>query len=280
MPCIGVAANRTYMTGAPQRTRQMTTNSYHQTKTALLALGGQRVWSLMVTLFGDLAQTDGSTIEGPVLSSIMAEMDVRPEAVRVALHRLRNDGWIASTKYGRTGRHGLTPTSRIETRNASTRVYASPPAQNENWLLALTQDTSIPSSADMGKCGFAALLPRVYLGGIAACAPKGVLTLEGTRAPDWLREQISSHMLQEEYSALLPALEYAAETLHSGEIDTLQTAALRCLIVHNWRRIVLRHPALPRKLLPDTWAGHRCHVLVDTLLTRFPRPALSTIKPT
>lgn len=257
----------------------MTPETYHQTKTALLALGGHRVWSLMVTLFGDLAQYEDSTIDGPTLSAIMTEIDVRPEAVRVALHRLRNDGWIASQKHGRTRRHALTATSRAESIQASARIYADPSANSSDWQLALTEDSVTPSRTEMAKCGFTPLLPRVYLGGTKAKAPASALTMSGTHAPQWLRQQIAPQMLEDEYAALIPLLQTIAGNLSSGTLSSLQTAVLRCLIVHNWRRIVLRHSALPPALLPDDWAGYRCHVLVDGLLTQLPRPALVNILP-
>jgi phenylacetic acid degradation operon negative regulatory protein len=253
----------------------MPADAYDQTKTALLAMGRQRVWSLMATLFGDLAQAEGSAIDGPVLSSIMAEMDVRPEAVRVALYRLRNDGWITSEKHGRMGRHALTPTSRTETRRASKRIYASPVAQLDSWQLVLSEDTE--GSAAMIRSGFVPLLPRVYLGGATALAPAECLALKGATVPDWLHSQIAPLMLEAEYNALLPPLQNAHDRLEAGQLNPLQTAVLRCLLVHNWRRILLRHPALPRALLPDGWPGHRCHVLVDALLARFPRPIIEDI---
>ena len=52
----------------------------------LRAVGGGRVWSLMISLFGDLAQEDGTAISGPVLSAMMSLLLVKPEAARVALH--------------------------------------------------------------------------------------------------------------------------------------------------------------------------------------------------
>lgn len=245
----------------------MTSDPYIEMRTGLLALGGQRVWSLMVTLFGDLAQAEGRMIDGPLLSAIMDEIDVRPEAVRVALHRLRKDGWIVSHKHGRTRRHSLTPTSRRETLAASARIYAPPGAQPEPWRLAL-----LPEGPPETPRGWTALLPRVCLGAAGAAPPAGALVLEGTAPPDWLRHEIAAQMLEEEYAALLPLLRSAADALPAGALSPLRTAVLRCLIVHNWRRIVLRHPALPPALLPDDWAGHACHVLVAELLARFPVP--------
>jgi phenylacetic acid degradation operon negative regulatory protein len=257
----------------------MTPDAFDQTKTALLALGGQRVWSLMVTLFGDLAQQEDSGIEGPVLSAIMAQMDVRPEAVRVALHRLRNDGWIASQKSGRTRRHALTTTSRRETLAASARIYASPTAEGGGWQLVLLEDAgSVPRDRMVGR-GFTPLLPRVYLGDASAIPPVAALALTGAQPPDWLRTQIAAQMLEDEYTALLPILTQAERTLGETKLDPRDTAVLRCLIVHNWRRIVLRHPPLPPGLLPPEWAGHLCHLAVDHLLTRFPRPPLARIWP-
>ncbi len=255
----------------------MPSDPFTQTKTALLALGGHRVWSLMVTLFGDLVQAEGSTIDGPTLSAIMAEMDVRTEAVRVALHRLRNDGWIGSEKRGRTRLHALTATSRSETAQASARIYASPDATDENWQLALTQDAITPTH--MASHGFLTLAPRVYLGSAQANAPREALVLDGGSVPDWLRSEIAPLMLEPEYAALLSLVQQVEHTMEEGTLTPLQTAVLRCLLVHNWRRIVLRHPALPSALLPDNWSGHACHRLIDTLLNRFPRPAINMILP-
>ncbi|MCX7565961.1 PaaX family transcriptional regulator [Sulfitobacter sp. F26169L] len=257
----------------------MTPDTFEQTKKALIALGGQRVWSLMVTLFGDLAQSERSTIDGPILSAIMAEVEVKPEAVRVALHRLRNDGWITSQKYGRTRRHALTPSSRAESRQASARIYASPTRTDTQWQLAIMEDTASATRENMIERGFAQLAPRIYLGHPAAKAPKNALTLNGGPVPQWLRQQIAPQMLIAEYNALIPLLRNVEKQIPAGSLDNLQTAVLRCLIVHNWRRILLRHPALPRVLLPDDWPGYTCHVLVDRLLARFPRPSLITIPP-
>ena len=85
---------------------------YHDTIARLTALGPLRVWSLLVTVFGDLTQDDA--LEGPTLSALMSEIGVKPEATRVALHRLRADGWITSEKTGRTSRHRLSAKGRAD----------------------------------------------------------------------------------------------------------------------------------------------------------------------
>jgi len=238
----------------------------------LRGLGGQRVWSLMISLFGDLAQNEGDAIEGPVLSEIMGHMAVKPEAARVALHRLRNDGWIASAKSGRIRQHSLTAEGRRQSALASPRIYARPPVGGEAWQVVLTAETT------GGIAGYSALMPRVYLGPAAMPAPKGALVLEGGAVPDWVRDQLTPHHLTEDYAHLLNTLKSLSTALSANAALTpMQVAVLRCLIVHNWRRLVLKHPMLPLELIDTRWPGYQCHLQVDSLLGRFARPALGDI---
>ncbi len=74
----------------------------------LTDLQNLRVWSIIVSLFGDLAQKPGDQISGTTLTQIITPMGIKPEAIRVALHRLRKDGWIESTRSGRASVHFLT----------------------------------------------------------------------------------------------------------------------------------------------------------------------------
>lgn len=239
--------------------------------TALRSLGGSRVWSLMISLFGDLAQADGQHIEGPQLSTIMGLLQVKPEATRVALHRLRNDGWITSSKSGRISAHALTVKGRMESAAASPRIYAEPQDAAQSWQLIILEDVLSDELE-----GFAPIGPRIYVGDAELAAPEGALTLPGTAVPDWLRLQAEPEHLRQDYVALQETLAALSDALpDASEIAPIETAVLRCLIVHNWRRLVLKHPALPAPLVSDDWPGRHCHVLVANLLARFPRPSLA-----
>lgn len=149
----------------------------------LRTLGGQRVWSLMISLFGDLAQSKGDTIDGPVLSLIMNILDVKPEAVRVALHRLRNDGWIQSQKSGRISQHSLTEKGRRESALASPRIYAQPgsdpDAGPETWQIVLVDSPTPEIAQDMSRRGFSTLMPQVFVGPTTAQPPQDAIALTG-----------------------------------------------------------------------------------------------------
>ncbi len=245
---------------------------------AFAGLGGQRVWSLMISLFGDLAQGHGDAIDGPVLSTIMAALGVRPEASRVALHRLRNDGWLQSRKVGRISQHSLTAQGRAESAAASPRIYAAPPDLSEPWQMVLTEENGRETDKNLRAGGFVSVAPRVYIGPMGSTAPKGSLALQGEAPPDWLRRAVEPVALEAEYDALLSALmAVEQQRARADQMNALDIAVLRCLIVHNWRRLVLKHPALPGGLMRRDWPGYQCHLRVDGLLRRYPRPALQDL---
>ena len=237
----------------------------------LRELGGQRVWSLMVSLFGDLAQDAAQTIDGPVLSAMMALLEVKPEATRVALHRLRNDGWIISEKSGRISRHQLTDKGRAESAAASPRIYAEPDSLPTTWRIFILSD----GEQTIETAGLIPILPRVFIGSGVSQTPADALRLSAKEAPEWLKKAAIPQHLTGAYSALSDALTAVDQALPPAiTLSGLQTAVLRGLIVHNWRRLVLKHPVIPQPLQPDDWPGQTCHVQISSLLTRFPRPAL------
>lgn len=247
-----------------------------QATAGLRTLGGQRVWSLMISLFGDLALDTDQAIDGPVLSAMMSLLQVKPEATRVALHRLRNDGWIASQKSGRISRHSLTAQGRTESAAASPRIYADPDGGPTDWQMILLDTLN----NDMEHTGFTQVQQRLYVGASTLPVPENALRLNADTAPDWLKSQAAPEALRLSYQALLGTLETLQTDLPTTKsLTALEVAVLRGLIVHNWRRLVLKHPVLPQPLIADDWPGQRCHHHIAALLARFPRPALSEIEP-
>lgn len=255
----------------------MPSDSFIKTVADLRLLGGQRVWSLMVSLFGDLAQTEGAGIDGPVLSRIMAAMQIRPEATRVALHRLRNDNWITSEKRGRISRHALTTYGHKLSIAASPVIYALPEDAAVDWQLVLLPPEPVEQDR-FTRDGYIQILPRLYAAPSKGSLPPNTLPLKAGKAPEWLRKAVEPAWLEEDYAALAATLADLTHLLpRKSELSPLEIAVLRCLVVHNWRRLVLKHPWPPQPLISPDWAGHRAHLLVTDLLARFPRPGLSDL---
>ncbi|MDW3223757.1 MAG: PaaX family transcriptional regulator C-terminal domain-containing protein [Paracoccaceae bacterium] len=257
----------------------MPSEAFDHITTALTRPGRHRVWSLIISVFGELVQSEGSSIEGPVLSALMARMNVKPEAVRVALHRLRNDGWIISQKSGRMSCHSLTRYGLGETLEATRLIYGAPADMPVDWHVAVTAGTDNGQRDRMIALGYALVAPCVFIGTGQGSIAEDALVTQADNAPNWLKALLMPAGLTEDYRNLHIILQQIDETLVQANValSSLEVAVLRCLIVHDWRRLVLKHPALPRTLYTSDWKGHDCRALVHKILLHYPQPALEDL---
>lgn len=235
-----------------------------------------RVWSLIVTIFGDLAQTPGARISGTVLGQITDPLGIKPEAMRVALHRLRRDGWLDSERSGRGSYHFLTDFGRTQSVGANDRIYGKPqgPVPEVHVLMAGDGDANGRRKLDAHLLTDT-LLP---LGSSAAIglgpAPEDVdgllvLTPSPDHLPAWLKSLIGPVETAQAYEHLMAAMDVIQGQLaHWSALPAEQKAALRCLLVHEWRRVVLRHPDFPEIFFPEGWPGLCCRHQVQDLLAR------------
>ncbi|GHG92610.1 PaaX family transcriptional regulator C-terminal domain-containing protein [Pseudodonghicola xiamenensis] len=245
----------------------------------------QRVWSIIVSLFGDLAQAPGDRLSGGALSRIIMPTGIKPEAIRVALHRLRKDGWIDSARQGRVSEHFLTDFGRARSAEVSPRIYTPAPPAAKDWHLLIAEDSAgqIPLDDLLPTRDYFSLSRTVALGSgplpedckellVLSCCPDAV--------PDWVRTRVCPPELFDAAQGLLTALSQAERLLpaSAADLSPLQTATLRMLIVHRWRRVVLRQPDLPTAFFPADWPGPACRAAVFRLLDWLPRPDLSALE--
>mmetsp|Transcript_17997 Transcript_17997/g.27398 ORF Transcript_17997/g.27398 Transcript_17997/m.27398 type:complete len:198 (+) Transcript_17997:314-907(+) len=174
----------------------MRETAYDQSIAALSELGPMRVWSLLVTVFGDLAQD--SALEGPTLSTIMAGIGIKPEATRVALHRLRSDGWITSQKTGRTSLHRLSPKGYRDSAAASPRIYGRSEQMGRGAQVILMADTGCA----LDPKDYAQIAPRLFIAGADAPVPAGGMQMQPMDLPPWLGAQFETSAMREAYKAL------------------------------------------------------------------------------
>ncbi|NRB03100.1 MAG: PaaX family transcriptional regulator [Rhodobacteraceae bacterium] len=254
----------------------MRSEPYTTSVDLLTGLAPQRVWSLVITIFGDLAQEKGQWLAGPTLTVMLAEMHVKPDAVRVALHRLRSDGWLTSEKAGRTSRHKLAAKGLKESQAATPIIYGAPKDMAKSWHIALISDDLEGPRETMQKAGYTLLHGRCYVGSDASRPPATALVLRPENAPDWILGSLHPEPLTGEFETLHTALEDVEGLLSSDlSLTDMQIAVLRALIVHNWRRLVLKHVDLPAELFDERWRGHACREAVLRLLERLPKPQLA-----
>ncbi|GAB4533650.1 MAG: hypothetical protein Tsb0024_03100 [Ruegeria sp.] len=238
----------------------------------------QRVWSIIVSLFGDMAQERGAKISGGALGRIIEPMGIKPEAIRVALHRLRKDGWIESDRVGRVSMHFLTEYGRTQSARVTPRIYARDPAPDTPLHLLIAEDgTGTRLLEDI-------LLSHDYtpIGRNAALGPGAppvdqdellILEVTARSVPRWVHEKLFPPELRTACRSLHEAVRHVSQGRPaSWEPTACQIATLRTLIVHRWRRVVLRLPDLPEGFCPPDWTGPACRAQVFRLLDQLPRP--------
>ena len=250
---------------------QVKTARYQDVLDRLLGCGPIKTWSLIVSILGDLAADEGARVAGPVITQLTEPMGTKPEAMRVAIHRLRRDGWITSERDGRTSLYGLTLHGLSLTRDAAARVYEPEVPAPGVWHVIVVQNAEAMQAldlADLVQIGpKAGLLP-----GEVAGVPETALAWEARQGtvPEWVKAMIVPADLAASYAVLAETLALALALPVPD--DLMQRTVLRLLALHQWRRLVLRHGAAAETLMGSDWDGALCRARVTALLGRLARP--------
>jgi len=219
----------------------------------LHAEGRPQVWSLVITVFGDSVQHRGGRIATARLSRLLGRIGIANSALRTALSRLASDGWIEGRRDGRNSSYCLTVKGAETFGPATARIYAAPRlGPVAGWVF------------DVGP-GF----PGLKVAG-------GTLRPADTRSPPDAGFRITGQLSPTSRQAVIDGLDpghltalnrLAADLSDLGAItapDPLTAAAARILLIHRWRRLVLRWPDLPAELMPEAIAPRDLHAAVAT----------------
>ncbi len=241
----------------------------------LAACGPLKTWSVIVTVLGDFCRARDDRIGGRELHALVGRVGLTAPTVRVALHRLKRDGWLESEKSGRDAAYRLSAMGWRETQAVRDRIYAREPRHDgvAHMVLAPPQ---------LAAPDFAALLPREAVhvtprSAILCDPPKSlppdlwVTRLSDGMPPGWVVDLVADAELRRDYAALTNGV--SAVLMAPVPQAPLDLGALRLLTLHHWRRLRLRHGDLPDILLGEDWEGAQARRAVMAALDRFPRPA-------
>ncbi|MBU2983326.1 hypothetical protein KO498_16085 [Lentibacter algarum] len=226
----------------------------------LQRLAPLKTWSLIVTLLGDLEPQAKQALSSQKMQQICAPFGVKPEAFRVALHRLRKDGWLMVERQGRGSVYKLSEAGVTATQSAYEQVYRGACEAPSVWRLALVEAAEV-SGLRVGDNLM--ILPD------NTEAPEGALIVETpfAQVPDWMKTALVSDAEAAEFAGLEEALSFD----HMPQ-NSLQRYSLRVLVLHHWRRIVLRHDSAVEQMLGEDWAGYKARKRVSELFEALERP--------
>lgn len=247
---------------------------------AALHDGPHRTGSLIVTLFGDAVVPRGGELSIASLLAIMAAMEIGEGVVRTAASRLAAEGWLERRRVGRKGFYRLARSGERIFAEATRRIYGRPPAgENGRLLLVLLgpEADRERARAALEEAGFAALAPGLFVAPRGRSVPQlaGLHRLEAEPAPGeapalarlaWPLDAIARG-----YGHFLEVWEPALAA--SEPVPPLSALIARILLIHDYRRLLLKDPLLPAALLPADWPQPRARALCGRLWHRLLPPS-------
>ncbi len=230
-----------------------------------------KVWSVLVTIIGDLAPD--AAIGGPILTSLVEAMGLQSQAMRVALHRLKRDGWVESEKVGRVGYYRMSKSAKSSTYSVGSRVYA----ESVSRISSLQLLVGNPSDPELSDFGFQ-IAPNV-------CLAKEDQGLEGQLAvsvqaevlPEWVMAKVHEGACSSDCQRLALDLDQLLSLLDPDAMGVIEKTALRILVLHRWRRLALRMDALAEAILGASEAPAVCRARVAKCLEMLQRPSLEEL---
>ena len=259
-----------------------------------------RAGSLIISVFGDAVAPRGGRLWIGSLIRLLDPLGISGRLTRTAISRLTQEGWLRIEPYGRRADYLLTPAGQHRFEEASRAIYAGQArAWDGRWRLLLLvreqdakareplrralawqgfgqigADCFVHPSADLEEAlqtlateGLAdaqdLLLPL-----IASDARHGLSENDGTlvrRA--WNLDELAQAYARfdKTYRSILQALRQLSGAGAKGALEPEHAFLLRTLLIHDWRRLLLRDPELPDVLLPAGWPGQPARQLTQAL---------------
>lgn len=242
--------------------------------------------SLIITIYGDAISPRGGTVWLGSLIKLLEPLGLNQRLVRTSIFRLTKDGWLTSTQVGRRSFYSLTDTGRRRFESAFRRIYAELyPEWDGKWDLIITTqlDNELRKvvKKELEWLGFGNISPSVMAHPMAdmaevtntlqdVCVQNDVIHMESelsgsqTSAPlkELVHECWNLQKLTEDYQDFLERFRPILRAVEvEDDLDPEQCFQLRTLLIHHYRRVLLRDPQLPEKLLPADWAGTSARLL-------------------
>ena len=239
--------------------------------------------TLLVTVFGDGVEPHGGEVWAGSLLRLVEPLGINERLVRTSLNRLVGEGFLVTRRHGKRSFYSVTPMARREVRQAERHIYhpRGDPWDGRWTVVVNTSAVAPPARAavrqHLSQLGFSALSSSVHITPFDRTdALRRVLDDLGLEAQlavfrgevppgTGLADADLAALLATDLKALEPAwrkflrrfrpLADAAGETGATELTPESAFLAQTLLIHNYRRIVLKEPELPAGLWPAGWVG-------------------------
>ncbi|MGL4241997.1 MAG: PaaX family transcriptional regulator C-terminal domain-containing protein [Beijerinckiaceae bacterium] len=231
-----------------------------------------RVWSLIVTIVGDIVMRGGRETDPPPLATanlqnLLGLLRIDANAMRAALSRLTAAGTLVRSREGRNTFYAPAAVAQREFSAAASRIYGRPPLQASERILmaAIHRVPDRPAAREaMIADGWRFLGPATALRADGGATPlpagclSGIATLDAELTAA-ARDLWRMDALNAGYARFVRV----AQATGAWSREPPEAVIGRVLLVHQFRRLALKDPLLPAVVLPENWRGAEARRLFD-----------------
>ena len=242
--------------------------------------------SMVVTVFGDAVSQHGGWIWLGSLIRVLKPFGFSERRVRTAVFRLGRQDWLKADKVGRRGYYCCTDEAQAHYQRAARRIYSSGRKDWDGyWTLVLPVAVPEHKRDELLKSlswqGFSSMAGGLYarpsaerdeldeiisaldLGGRVAVLQASAEDAHSQSAiRELARKKWKLDELKDLYDEYLDFYRPLARDLSGDTLTPEQSFWLRTLMVHDYRRVLLRDPGFPDVVLPTGWFGFSAYELI------------------
>lgn len=223
---------------------------------AALRHAPSRTGSVIITVYGDAIAPRGGSIALADLLTLMAALGAGDGVVRTAVSRLARDGWLDRARAGRNSFYRLSRHGMQEFSDATPRIYGPLDCPWGGQLRLAFAEAGVERTM-LEQAGYALLAPGVLVAPDTALSPASTPSLLGAGSAASMQVLAARawplDALATAYQRFVGLFEDTTDG--ASYLGSLDAMALRVMLVHEYRRVVLRDPHLPSGLLPADWPG-------------------------
>jgi phenylacetic acid degradation operon negative regulatory protein len=246
--------------------------------------------SLIVTLFGDSIMPRGGAVALGSLIDLAAPFGLNERLVRTAAARLANEGWLEAYRVGKLSEYRLSRLGRERFTEATKRIYSAPDTDwSGRWTLVIVPPMPAAQRKEVGAellwRGFGALTANVFahpeLDSRLLSSQRRlnnslakVIIFDADLAADDAPQRLISlgwdlDDLGSRYLRFVRRFERVRTALDGPQpLGAHACFIVRTLLIHEYRRLHLRDPLLPARLLPVNWPGTQAALMCKNTYAR------------
>ncbi len=246
--------------------------------------------SLIVTIFGDSIMPRGGAVTLGSLIALAAPFGLKERLVRTAAARLAKDGWLEARRAGKLSEYHLSPNGRERFAEATRRIYSEPESEwSGRWtVMVLPPMRTADRRAlreELAWRGFGELSANVFahpeidsrsvvLRGAPAKVLSKVIVFDADLADGGSPQRLVDlgwdlEDLALRYQRFVKRFERVFAALQDARaLEPEACFIVRTLLIHEYRRLHLRDPLLPARLLRADWPGMQAAALCRDIYAR------------